>query len=36
MLVKTYITGMLENNNYLLYDEKSKEAVLYDSSEYLP
>lgn len=36
MLVKTYITGMLENNNYLLYDEKSKEAVLFDCTEYLP
>ena len=36
MLVKTYITGILENNNYLLYDEKSKEAVLFDCTEYLP
>ena len=34
MIVETFILGMLENNNYLLIDEKSKEAVLFDCSEY--
>ena len=35
MILKTFVTGMLENNNYLLIDEKSKEAVLIDCSEYI-
>lgn len=35
MILKTFITGMLENNNYLLIDENSKEAVLIDCSEYI-
>ncbi|MBR1942832.1 MBL fold metallo-hydrolase [bacterium] len=35
MILKTFVTGMLENNNYLLIDETSKEAVLIDCSEYL-
>ena len=35
MILKTFVTGMLDNNNYLLIDEKSKEAVLIDCSEYL-
>ena len=26
MILKTFVTGMLENNNYLLIDETSKEA----------
>lgn len=33
MLLETYVVGMIENNNYLLIDEKSKEAVLFDCSE---
>lgn len=32
MIIKTYIAGPIENNNYLIIDEKSKEAVLIDSS----
>ena len=32
MIIKTYIVGPIENNNYLIIDEKSKEAVLIDSS----
>lgn len=36
MILKSFVTGMLENNNYLLIDEKSKEAVLFDCTEYLP
>ena len=36
MILKTFVTGMLENNNYLLIDEKSKQAVLIDCSEYIP
>ena len=36
MILKTFVTGMLENNNYLLIDEKSKQAVLIDCSQYLP
>lgn len=36
MILKSFIAGMLENNNYLLIDEESKEAVLVDCSEYLP
>ena len=36
MILKTFVTGMLDNNNYLLIDEDSKEAVLVDCSEYLP
>ncbi len=35
MILKTFVTGMLDNNNYLLIDEKSKEAVLIDCSEYI-
>lgn len=35
MILKTFVTGMLDNNNYLLIDEKSKEAVLIDCSDYL-
>lgn len=36
MILKTFITGLIENNNYLLIDEKSKEAVLIDCSAYIP
>lgn len=35
MILETFVTGMIENNNFLLIDEKSKEAVLVDCSEYL-
>ncbi len=35
MIVKTYVSGMLDNNNYIVIDEVSKEAVLIDCSEYL-
>lgn len=34
MMMKTYISGPIDANNYLLWDEKSKEAVLVDCSEY--
>ncbi len=33
MIVKTYIAGPIQANNYLVYDETSKEAVLIDCSE---
>ena len=36
MILKTYVAGMLENNNYLLIYEESKQAVLIDCSEYIP
>ena len=35
MILKTFIVGILENNNYLLIDENSKEAVLFDCSGYV-
>jgi len=34
MKMKSYIAGPIDANNYLLWDEKSKEAVLIDCSEY--
>lgn len=34
MILETIVTGMLENNNYLLVDEKSKEAILFDCSKF--
>lgn len=34
MKIKTYIAGPLDANNYLVWDEKTKEAVLIDCSEY--
>ena len=36
MILKTFVSGMLENNNYLLIDEQSKEAVLIDCTSYIP
>ena len=36
MILKTFVKGMLENNNYLLIDEESKQAVLIDCSAYIP
>lgn len=33
MIIKRYIAGPIEANNYLVADEKSKEAVLIDCSE---
>jgi glyoxylase-like metal-dependent hydrolase (beta-lactamase superfamily II) len=33
MIIKQFIQGFLDNNNYLLIDEKSKEAVLIDCTE---
>lgn len=35
MILKTFVVGMIENNNYLLIDENLKEAVLIDCSEYI-
>ncbi len=32
MQIKTYIIGMMENNNYLVWDEDSREAFLVDCS----
>lgn len=34
MILETIVTGMIENNNYLLIDEKSKEAILIDCSKF--
>ena len=34
MKMKTYISGPIDANNYLLWDENSKEAVLIDCSDY--
>ena len=33
MILKQFVLGALENNNYLLIDEESKEAVLFDCTE---
>ena len=35
MLINTYVAGPIDANNYLVYDEKSKEAVLIDCSDYI-
>ena len=32
MIIKTYIEGTIENNNYLIIDEQTKEAALIDCS----
>lgn len=32
MIIKTYIEGPIENNNYLIIDEQTKEAALIDCS----
>ena len=34
MILETIVTGMIENNNYLLIDEKTKEAILVDCSKF--
>ena len=34
MEMKTYISGPLDANNYLVWDDNSKEAVLIDCSDY--
>ena len=34
MNIKTYVAGPIDANNYLLWDEYSKEALLIDCSEY--
>ena len=34
MQIKTFVVPPLENNNYLVYDEESKEAVLIDCSHF--
>lgn len=34
MKMKTYISGPIDANNYLVWDENSKEAVLIDCSDY--
>lgn len=34
MILKTFVEQPLENNNYLLIDEESKEAALVDASHY--
>ncbi len=33
MIIKTYVAGPIQANNYLVIDEESKEAVLIDCSE---
>ena len=35
MQIKTYIAGPFDANNYLVIDEKSKEAMLVDCSAYV-
>lgn len=35
MIIKTFVAGPIDANNYLVYDEKSKEAVLIDCSDYI-
>lgn len=34
MILEAFVVGMLANNNYLLIDDNSKEAVLIDCSQY--
>ncbi len=34
MKMKTYIAGPIDANNYLLWDEKSKDAILIDCSDF--
>lgn len=36
MLIKTYVAGPVQANNYLVIDEKTKEAILIDCSDYVP
>ncbi len=36
MLIKTYVAGPVQANNYLVIDEASKEAILIDCSDYVP
>ena len=33
MIIKNFRSGLLHNNNYLVYDEESKEALLIDCTE---
>lgn len=35
MLIKTYVAGPVQANNYLVIDEASKEAILIDCSDYV-
>lgn len=34
LILKQFVLGSLEDNNYLLFDDKTKEAVLIDCTEY--
>ena len=34
MKIDTYVAGPIDANNYLIWDEKSKEAILIDCSDY--
>ena len=36
MIIKQFIAGQLENNMYLVADEKTKKAVLIDASALIP
>ena len=36
MIIKCFTTGQLENNMYLVIDEKTKKAVLIDASAFIP
>lgn len=36
MIIKTYVAGPVQANNYLVIDEASKEAILIDSSDFVP
>ena len=35
MQIKSFVAGPVQANNYLIYDEKSKEAILIDCSDYV-
>ena len=35
MQIKTFVAGPVQANNYLVYDEESKEAILIDCSDYV-
>lgn len=36
MIIKTYVAGPVQANNYLVIDEASKEAILIDCSDFVP
>ena len=36
MILKTFVEGPIEDNNYLLIDEKTKDAILVDCTQESP